>query len=490
MGSDERPHGSGRKRSRTNRTSTTSTRRTFMQAAGIGVGGLALGGFPGTATAVDNPTPRLETDGRWIVDPDGNRVKLRGFATASLEFIDYDWYPFTVEEVLEHGTDGETWHPNTVRLPITEDPVHEHGMEYVVEDLLRPAVDLLADRGVYAVIDLHLIRPYVDAMGNAEGMVEDGWADDISGLGFDANVETDELLTEFWSAVAPEFADDENVIFELYNEPTLPLTWADYGEYGADVETREDSWLLWRDAAQPWVDLIREEAPETPIIIGSPDWTSETQFAPEHPFEGENLIYASHIYPANGHPDEFDDEYGAPAEDVPVVVTEFGWDPDEEFEETVEYGTTSEWGEPVREWMESYDNMGWLGWCFDDTWAPTFFDSPDEGVGEPWTLKDDPEQQGWFIRQWLEETKDDMVPGGGNGEPEGPPAIDGTQPADTTGDGLHNDFTGSGSTTTTDVNVFFENIDNPDVADYPQYYDFDGNGQVSVTDVVELFESL
>ncbi|MCU4740631.1 endo-1,4-beta-xylanase [Natronoglomus mannanivorans] len=82
--------------------------------------------------------------------------------------------------------------------------------------------------------------------------------------------------------------------------------------------------------------------------------------------------------------------------------------------------------------------------------------------------------------------------GNGNGDPngDGPPEIDGYQPADTTGDGLYNDITGSGSTTTTDVNVFFENIDNPDVADYPQYYDFDGNGQVSVTDVVELFESI
>ncbi len=80
----------------------------------------------------------------------------------------------------------------------------------------------------------------------------------------------------------------------------------------------------------------------------------------------------------------------------------------------------------------------------------------------------------------------------GDGDPNGdePPAIDGTVPQDTTGDGLSNDFTGSGSTTTTDVNVFFENVDNPDVADYPEYYDFDGNGQVTVTDVVDLFESI
>ncbi|WP_207591314.1 cellulase family glycosylhydrolase [Halomontanus rarus] len=489
MGDYNRPRDGERVRSRADRIRTKSTRRTFMQATGISVGGLALGGFMGSAAAVDNPTPRLHTDGRWIVDPDGTRVKLRGFAPASLEFIDYDWYPFTVEEVLERATDGEQWHPNTVRLPITEDPVHEQGMDYIVDDLLRPAVDLLADRGVYAVIDFHLIRPYIDAMGNAEGMVEDGWADDISGLGFDANVPTDDLLEQFWSAVAPEFADDENVLFELFNEPTLPLTWADYGEYGADVTTREESWLLWRDAAQPWVDTIREHAPETPIIIGSPDWTSETQFAPEYPFEGENLIYSGHIYPPNGQPDEFDPEYGAPAEDVPVIITEFGWDPDEA-EDSEGYGTTSGWGEPVREWMESYDNMGWFAWCFDDTWAPTFFESPDEGVGEPWELKDGPEQSGEFVRQWLEDTQDDMFLGDGTGEPEGPPAIDGTQPADTTGDGLSNDFTGSGSTTTTDVNVFFENVDNPDVADYPEYYDFDGNGQVSVTDVVELFDSL
>ncbi len=73
---------------------------------------------------------------------------------------------------------------------------------------------------------------------------------------------------------------------------------------------------------------------------------------------------------------------------------------------------------------------------------------------------------------------------------EGPPEIDGSEPADTTGDGLYDDLDGSGSTTTTDVTVFFEHVDESVVADYPEYYDFDGNGQVTVTDVVDLFESL
>ncbi|MCU4740633.1 fibronectin type III domain-containing protein [Natronoglomus mannanivorans] len=88
------------------------------------------------------------------------------------------------------------------------------------------------------------------------------------------------------------------------------------------------------------------------------------------------------------------------------------------------------------------------------------------------------------------ETTDASTETDGDGGSAEPPAIDGTQPVDTTGDGLSNDFTGSGSTTTTDVTVFFEHVDDPVVAEYPQYYDFTGNGQVTVTDVVELFESL
>ncbi|WP_338007528.1 glycoside hydrolase 5 family protein [Natronoglomus mannanivorans] len=99
------------------------------------------------------------------------------------------------------------------------------------------------------------------------------------------------------------------------------------------------------------------------------------------------------------------------------------------------------------------------------------------------------DESGYLIENYAEVVA--AKSGGSNGgSGDEPPAIDGTVPQDTTGDGLSNDFTGSGSTTTTDVNVFFENVDNPDVADYPQYYDFDGNGQVSVTDVVELFESI
>ncbi|MDF9747286.1 glycoside hydrolase family 5 protein [Natrinema salsiterrestre] len=498
---DRSTTGEKRETERGDRGSLRPTRRAVVKAAGVGTAGLALGRLSGSAAAVDDPTPRLGTDGKWIVTEDGRRVKLRGLSPASLDYIDASWFPKSQREILEHATDGERWHPNVVRLPIGEDAVHERGLDYVVDELLRPAVDLLADRGVYAMIDFHLIRPYVEAMAHGEGMVGDGWADSLDGLGFDPHVDTDDLLTEFWSAVAPAFADDENVLFELYNEPTLPVTWSSYGEHGPAVTTAEDEWLLWRDTAQSWIDLIRTDAPETPIVIGSPDWTSRTRFAAEYPFEGENLIYAAHIYPANGLPYEtvergsegdteevgpFDPEYGAPADDVPVVVTEFGWDPAEEFEENVDSGTTSDWGEPVREWMESYENMGWLAWCFDDTWAPTFFDSPGEGAAEPWELKDNTEQMGWFVREWLEDTKDDTFVGDDSdwidlGE---------HRAYDRDGDGLYEDVNGDNETTHGDVNTLFEHRDADGVQNNPEQFDFDGNGRFGFSDILALLEEL
>ncbi|WP_222915758.1 cellulase family glycosylhydrolase [Natrinema sp. SYSU A 869] len=498
MSSDNRA-GEKRPTERVDQRSLRPTRRAFVKAAGVGTAGLALGGMGGSAAAVDNPTPRLQTDGKWIVTGDGQRVKPRGVSPASLDYLE-SIHPKSQQEILEHATNGTEWHPNTVRLPVVEDAVHEQGMQYVVDELLRPAVDVLADRGVYAMIDFHLIRPYVEALSHGEGMVEDGWADSLDDLGFDPHVGTDDLLTEFWSAVAPAFADDENVLFELFNEPTLPVTWSTYGEHGSAVQTREDEWMLWRDTAQSWVDSIRDEAPETPIIIGSPDWTSRTKFAAEYPFDGENLIYSGHIYPDNGLPHDtlergdegdtyevgpFDPEYGAPAEEVPVIITEFGWDPDEDFRESVEFGTTSGWGEPVREWLESYENMGWIAWCFDDTWAPTFFDSPGDGAGEPWELKDGDEQMGWFIREWLEERKDDVIVGGGN-DGSDTIAVGDYEARDTDDDGLYNDVDGDGETTHEDVDAFFENLESGGVQDNPEEFDFDENGQTGFADVLEL----
>jgi len=383
------PHGGDEERQTANRSTDerTATRRTVLRATGAGAAGVAIGGFAGTAAASADETPsRLHTDGKWVRDADGEPVRFRGLATASMGFYAVDGiHPKTPEEVVGWASDpARGWYPNVVRLPVTQWDVDQLGVGTLVSDVLRPVVDLLGERGIYAMIDYHVIHPYTEAA-----------ADDA-----DYDTSPDDIVRNFWGGVAPAFADDEHVVYELFNEPTYPIFWSDNGE---TVESPEDEWLLWRETAQPWVDTVREEAPETPIVVGSPSWTSRTNFAPEYPFEGENLIYAAHIYPDNGQPDEFDETYGAPAEDVPVFVTEFGWDP---HSDGLDQGTNTDWGRPFREWVESYENLGWAAWCFDDSWAPTMFDSPGAGGADEWTLRSAPEEHGGFVRQWLAETSE------------------------------------------------------------------------------------
>lgn len=359
------------------------TRRTALKMAGATAGYLALG-----RASAEVPTPRLHTDGKWIKDPMGNNIKLRGIATADPGFYARSWHPKDPVGVAKWASDDRRgWYPSVVRLPCTQSSVEDHGgVDTFVEDILRPVVDALAAQNVYALVDFHLIRPYTPEATQTYNQQNDP---DLAPI--------DDVMRNFWNRTAPEFADESHVLYELFNEPTLPAYW------GND----ERAWKTWRTAAQPWVDLVQRHAPETPLIIGSPRWTSVTNMAPVYPFDGNNLIYSGHIYPANGQPTGFDPTYGAPAEEVPVVITEFGWDPNGG---NIDRGTTSGWGSSFREWVESYTNMGWIGWCFDDSWAPTYFESPNEGVGIPWTLKDDPEEQGWYMKQWLEETRNDMIP--------------------------------------------------------------------------------
>jgi chitodextrinase len=388
MTPDANRHGSGEQRAKTREL--TATRRGVLRATGAGVAGVALSGVAGVAAASDDARPsRLHTDGKWVRDTDGEPVRLRGLATASMGFYAVDGiHPKTPEEVVGWASDpARGWYPNVVRLPVTQWDVDQLGVDALVDEVLRPVVDLLGERGTYALIDYHVIHPYTEAA-----------ADDA-----DYDTSPDEIVRNFWGTVAPAFADDEHVLYELFNEPTYPIFWSDNGQ---SVESPEEEWLLWRETAQPWVDTVREDAPETPIVLGSPSWTSRTNFAPEYPFEGENLVYAAHIYPDNGQPDEFDDTYGVPAEDVPVFVTEFGWDP---YSEDLDQGTNTGWGRPFREWVESYDNVGWAVWCFDDSWAPAMFDSPGAGGTDDWTLRSAPEEHGGFVRQWLAETSEEPI---------------------------------------------------------------------------------
>ena len=482
-------------------SSTTDDRFPSRRAVLAMAGSAAVGATVGTAAAEDHEsadpddrgieTPRLHRDGNLLRDPDGNKVVLRGVNVTDPARAEALHWRRPLPETIDHATDPDRgWYPRVIRIPVQtgdvanvdpddgsvgDSPVDEVDpgefsraqLEAYIEHYLRPAVDYCDEIGVYAIVDYH--------------------RHDQEGLQY-TNPDLDEEVRTFWEVVAPEFADDDHVLYEVYNEPIEPYAGQEQHE-DVDVldDEAEETWLRWRETAQPWVDTIREYA-DNVVIIGSPRWSQWTYWAPRHEFEGENLAYAAHVYThENLRP--LADYFGDPSEEVPVFLSEFGYQSESRSGNVPDflYGTTSEHGAEFESFLEEYDSVHPQIWCFDPFWDPTMFFFDDET--HEWTLQGGEKYQGEWWQSYLAERRTDDVPGTSGSEHDGP-VVGGYEVQDTTGDGLYNDFDGDERTTHDDVAAFFETIDSDGVQNNPDAFDFDGDGSIGFGDLVQLLRNV
>ena len=363
-------------------------RRRFLSGAAAGsVAGLAgCGGLLGSdgGSGPSGP-PRLSVEGRWLTDPSGSRVVLRGVNVPGpvwgTERADVRGKGY--RETLELATDAEAgWHSRVLRVPATPQTLDSVGVERFAREYLDEVVALAAERGVYLLVDYHATGRY-----------------DTSDI--------DERLRSFWRTVAPRYADESHVLYELFNEPTEPAT--------GGIE----AWRTWTEYAEPWVSFVRERAPETPVVVGSPRWSSLTAYAAEEPFDDANVVYAAHIYPS-WEPERWEATFGDPALSVPVFVTEWGYVDDANVDSHFS-ATTSSWGRPFRRWLAGHDNVSWCARAFDSQWVPPMFDAD-------WNLRGGDRYMGRLVKRWLAAEHDDGWPPVGASGPTATPVPAGRPP--------------------------------------------------------------
>jgi endoglucanase len=313
-------------------------------------------------------TPWLNVSGRFIRDPQGNTVILRGVSLIDVGVANTPGRGRTAIQLTNMATDNANgWFARVVRFPVYPNaidmtPGWNANPDAYFNNHLDPAIQNCVARQIYCIIDWHYISDY-----NSSAI--------------------DTSTRNFWNYVAPRYANTPNVIFELYNEPINP-----------------DNWSTWKTVAQPWVNLIRSHAPNNLILIGGPRWSQNLSSAASSPFTGSNLVYVAHIYPQHGGQSTWDSWFGNAANSVPFFITEWGW---QNGGAQPTSGTLSAYGIPFSNYLET-KGLSWTAWVFDKLWQPVMFDAN-------WNLLGGENFMGQFTKDELTQHQNDNLPGGGGG---------------------------------------------------------------------------
>jgi endoglucanase len=325
---------------------------------------LAAGALLPTPGAQAINTPWLSVSGRFIRDPNGNSVILRGVSLVDVSVANSRTR--NARQLIDMATDNPNgWYARVVRLPVYPDaidgqPGWNANPDTYFNNHLNPAVQECIARQVYCIIDWHYIRDY-----NSSAV--------------------DTATRNFWNYVAPRYRAVPNVIFELYNEPINP-----------------DNWSTWKTWAQPWVNLIRAAAPNNLILIGGPRWSQNVAEAATNPFSGGNIAYVAHIYPQHGGQSTWDAWFGNSSSTVPYFITEWGW---QQGGGAPTSGTLSSYGTPFSNYLDS-KGVSWTAWVFDIYWQPIMFDTN-------WNVLGGENYMGQFTKDFLFRHRNDNLPGGG-----------------------------------------------------------------------------
>jgi len=117
-----------------------------------------------------------------------------------------------------------------------------------------------------------------------------------------------EAAEAIMSAIAQQYGDCPNIIYETWNEPKCGLDWTqDIKSHHVRIAT-----------------AIRQYAPRAPIILGTPDFSKRIVAAARSPLALENVAYSVHFY-AGSHREGLREEIRqALASGVSIFVSEWG----------------------------------------------------------------------------------------------------------------------------------------------------------------------
>ena len=293
---------------------------------------------------------QLSVKNGQLVDKNGKGYQLRGMSTHGLT-----WFPEFVNESA-FKTLRDDWNTNVVRLAMYVDE-WGNGQCYMGNksgslELLEKGVDICIKLDMYVIIDWHVLNPG------------------------DPSKYTNEAKS-FFETVSKRYAKYPNVIYEICNEPNGGASWS------GNI----------KPYAEKIIPVIRKNAPNSVIIVGTPTWSQEIDKPLSDPLNYKNVMYAFHFYAAT-HAGLRSNVENCVAQGLPVFVSEFGTC-------DASGGGANDFNE-TQKWLSYFDKQG-ISYC---NWSICNKDEtcsvlrPGTSANGNWSESDLTENGKW-IRNWL-----------------------------------------------------------------------------------------
>lgn len=222
----------------------------------------------------------LSVKGTQLVDEKGQAVQLRGISTHGIA-----WFPDFVNQdaVMQLSTD---WGANLFRIAMYTDENGGYctdGDKEKLKELVTDGVEYAKQADMYVIVDWHILHDSNPLTHKAEAL-------------------------QFFKEMTEKLKGEKHVLYEICNEPNSGCSWEDIKTYANEV-----------------IPVIRENAPEAVILVGTPTWSQEIDKPQNDPITGyDNIMYTLHFYAATHKEDLRNKMVNAVEAGTPVFVSEYG----------------------------------------------------------------------------------------------------------------------------------------------------------------------
>ncbi len=211
-----------------------------------------------TGEKTEGQSMALHVEGTKLCNANGEAVQLRGVSTHGLS-----WYPQYVSRET-FTTLRDDWGANTIRLAMYTAEYNGYltgGDQEALKQLIRDGVAYATELGLYAIVDWHILSDFNP-------------------------LDHKEEAKAFFAEMSKDLASYDNVIYEICNEP------------------QNSPWeSVIKPYAEEVIPVIRENAPNAIILVGTNQWSQKPDEVIGHEIEDPNVMYVLHFYAATHRDD-------------------------------------------------------------------------------------------------------------------------------------------------------------------------------------------